>query len=103
MLNHFPCNSCGLCCKNIGHIKELKDYDRGDGVCIHLKDNLCDIYEDRPLICRIDEMYDKFFYKKFTKEEYYYENAKACQSLQVDNGFSKNNQFDPSKILEEFS
>ena len=30
-----------------------------DGYCSHLKDNLCTIYEDRPLICRVDDIYDK--------------------------------------------
>lgn len=103
MLSEYPCNSCGLCCKNLDHIEELKEYDRGDGVCIHLKNDLCSIYEERPLICRIDKMYDKVFYKQFSKKDYYIENLKACQKLQVESGHSENDQFDLKKILEELN
>ena len=52
---NFPCIKCGLCCKKVGILD--KSLDRGDGACKHLsEDNLCTIYNDRPRICRIDEM-----------------------------------------------
>ena len=79
----FPCTSCGICCQNIKYIQELKSYDNGDGVCIYYKDKQCTIYDKRPLECRIDEMFDKTFYKHFkNKKEYYIENAKVCNILQ---------------------
>jgi Fe-S-cluster containining protein len=34
----------------------MRSYDRGDGTCKHLTaENLCAIYEGRPLLCRVDE------------------------------------------------
>ncbi len=29
----FPCTGCGLCCQNIATVKELKEFDLGNGVC----------------------------------------------------------------------
>jgi uncharacterized protein len=78
----FPCNQCGLCCKQISHIEQLKGYDRGDGVCKYHQDNKCSIYEERPLICRVDDMYEQVIYQYMSKEEYYDLNVKACLELQ---------------------
>lgn len=57
--------------------------DRGDGVCKYFDDDLrlCIIYDNRPLICNIDKMYDNVFQKEMTREEYYQRNYKACQEL----------------------
>ena len=88
----FPCNQCGLCCKNISHIKELETFDRGDGSCKYLKDNLCSIYESRPLICRIDEMFNTYFLHIYTKKEYIEININACQSLQMNAGLPPEKQ-----------
>ena len=79
----FPCTTCGACCKHISNIAELKDFDLGNGICkeLDLKSNKCKIYENRPLICRIDEMY-KAFSKVWSKKEFYSYNAKACNELQ---------------------
>lgn len=95
--NPFPCNSCGLCCKNIGHIVELEAYNNGDGACKFLINNKCSIYETRPLICRIDEMYEKTYHKQFSKEEYYLINLKACKEMQIDNNLSEAEQIDLDK------
>ena len=80
----FPCTSCGLCCKHIGHIEEMKDYDLGNGVCKYFDNisNLCKIYDNRPDICRVDKMYDLVYNDTFTKEEFYIENANICNALQ---------------------
>ena len=81
---NFNCTKCGICCQNIGHIKELKEYDLGNGICKYFDktNNLCTIYENRPDICNIDLMYEKEYYKFFTKKEFYILNAKVCNSLQ---------------------
>ncbi|SDW42234.1 hypothetical protein SAMN05421781_1362 [Marinococcus luteus] len=81
----FPCNKCGLCCQNIQHITELQEFDDGTGTCIHLKENECTIYENRPLICRIDDMYEKVFSNRLSKQEYYEQNIIACRELQFNN------------------
>lgn len=55
----FICTRCGLCCRNIDKIPELREFHKGDGVCIHLsEDNLCNIYMNRPDICNTEKMYE---------------------------------------------
>lgn len=54
----------------------------GNGVCIYLKNNLCSIYENRPEICNVDLMYEKYFSVMYTKQEFYELNEKACEKIQ---------------------
>lgn len=77
----FQCNQCGLCCKNLTLSQVYAELDRGDGTCKYLKDNLCSIYNDRPLLCRIDESYEVFFRDSFSREEYYRINYEMCNKL----------------------
>lgn len=51
----FPCTECGLCCQQIQNIVELKEFHLGDGVCIYYQDQKCSIYENRPIVCRVDD------------------------------------------------
>jgi len=74
----FPCIKCGLCCKMLQHIPILTDYDIGNGACRYLENNLCSIYEDRPLICNIEEMYFLYFKGKMTEKEFVDINIKSC-------------------------
>ena len=78
----FECKQCGSCCRHLDRSELYKDLDRGDGVCIYLRDNLCSIYEDRPLLCRIEESYNEVFSEVYTREEYYRLNEEACRYLQ---------------------
>ncbi|WP_086237790.1 YkgJ family cysteine cluster protein [Campylobacter porcelli] len=50
---------------------------KGGGKELDLKSNKCKIYDNRPLICRIDEMYG-LFNKIWSREKFYSINAKAC-------------------------
>lgn len=77
----FPCDCCGCCCKNLSKTKEHMKLDRGDGVCRYLQNNLCSIYEHRPLACRIDENYELFYSDKMTLEEYYRLGMEICKKL----------------------
>lgn len=78
----FNCDCCGICCKNIGNIPQLKFYDNGSGQCIHLtKDNKCSIYDKRPEICNVSIMYKKYYSNSFTKIEFYELNYKICIKL----------------------
>jgi len=72
-----------MCCRNIGHIPELKEFNRGDGVCKYLDEysNLCKIYYKRPDICKVDLMYQKKYYKFYTKEQFFELNYKNCEFL----------------------
>lgn len=83
-MNKFPCTSCGECCRHITNIPTLEEFDKGNGICIYLDEqtNLCKIYETRPEICRIDLMYEKYFNKKYSKNEFYQLNIESCKKLQ---------------------
>ena len=56
-----------------------------DDSCKYLdkEKNLCTIYSERPLICRVDELYEKYLYKEISREEYYKMNKKVCSQLQA--------------------
>lgn len=77
----FKCDKCGMCCRNVDKSPVYKELDDGTGKCRYLDGNLCGIYENRPLLCRIDESYKVFFKDKMTLEEYYRLNYEVCQKL----------------------
>lgn len=80
----FPCSGCGLCCQNISTVKELKDFDLGNGVCkfFVFETKSCSIYETRPNICKVDKMFDLKYYKNYSKKEFYKLNVNACNEIQ---------------------
>lgn len=50
-------NGCFRCCTNMiqytqKELKAMGGYDY-DGICSHLSDGKCSIYENRPFVCRI--------------------------------------------------
>lgn len=79
------CNSCGLCCRLVDKHPSYASLDRGDGVCRHLDEstNLCGIYTDRPLHCRVDDSYKVFFSNLMSLDEYHILNSKACEQLKA--------------------
>lgn len=77
----FKCDRCGCCCRNLDKNNIYASLNRGDGTCIYLKGKDCSIYENRPLLCRVDECYDLYFSNVMTKEEYYRVNKKMCEEL----------------------
>lgn len=77
----FMCDKCGQCCRNLRYSSIYSDLDRGDGICKYLKNNLCSIYETRPLKCRIDDSYDIYFKDIMKKEDYYKLNYMVCEKL----------------------
>lgn len=75
----FVCDRCGLCCKNIGIIPELREYDNGKGTCVYLtENNLCSIYSCRPDICNIDKMFKLKYHELMSREEYDDMNTEGC-------------------------
>lgn len=71
----MQCNKCGACCKLFNLPKfpqdeEFQKYNRGDGICINLVNNQCIIYEDRPVFCNVEKLYDEQYSSIMTKEEY---------------------------------
>ncbi len=77
----FPCTECGACCSSIQGLDFLRDYN-DNGRCIHLQNNRCRIYEKRPVLCNIDEAYERYFSRVMNKLDFYYQNALACNQLQ---------------------
>ncbi len=55
-----------------------------DGSCRHLDKttNLCTIYAERPLICRVDDFYDAYLSTTIEREEFYRQNKDICRQLQ---------------------
>ncbi len=77
----FNCKCCGECCKHIGCIEEMKEYDRGDGVCKYLKnDNKCSIYNNRPNLCNGKYVYEKY-YSHLTVEEFHNMIRSLCNEI----------------------
>lgn len=82
----FPCSGCGLCCKNISGIQELRVFDTGNGVCKNLNyEGQCNIYETRPEVCRVGEMYEKHYKDSYSRNSFYEMNAIICNDLQQKN------------------
>lgn len=77
----FQCDHCGCCCRNLDKSKLYSNLDRGDGVCKYLLENECSIYDERPLLCRVDECYGLFFSQYMSLKEYYQLNKKECKKL----------------------
>lgn len=83
MYKIFNCDKCGLCCQNLKISSLYKDLDRGDGTCIFYNEDtkLCNIYENRPIICNIEKFYKVYFAGKIKKYNYYKLNYEACKKL----------------------
>lgn len=77
----FKCDKCGECCRHLDKSDLYRELDRGDGVCKYLVQNLCSIYDERPLLCRVDVSYDAYFKSAMTKDEYYRLNYEGCKSI----------------------
>jgi len=87
----FKCSGCGCCCKRIKLVIDNLDIDfpygyDENGVCDMLVDNKCSVYETRPLICNVDEL---FKFSSITREEYYKINHDACNKMMEEDGIDK--------------
>lgn len=74
----FMCDKCGKCCRNLDKSPIYEELHNGNGICKYLDGKLCSIYENRPLLCRVDESYNKFFKNSMTLEKYYELNYEFC-------------------------
>ena len=68
------CDQCGRCCRFLHYIASEYDFiatlDRGDGVCKYLENNLCSIYDKRPLLCNSIKMYELFYRDQYTWDQF---------------------------------
>ena len=83
VLSAFPCNSCGKCCSNVHLAEETASLDRGDGICRHLdtQTRMCQVYDSRPDICRVELQYRVKYASTYTWEYFVELNLKICESL----------------------
>jgi hypothetical protein len=90
------CRNCkAYCCRRIGLLNP--DLDRGDLVCKHLnKDNKCDIYDNRPLICNTDRLYEALYKDIMTKDEWVKINQDACRKLKDESSKEANKEKEES-------
>lgn len=58
--------------------------DRGDGICqfLNTNTNLCQIYDDRPLVCRVERYYQLHFKDKIDWDDFVKLNLYVCHQLQ---------------------
>ena len=83
MEKYYPynCKQCGNCCRHVDAIEQMKNFDRGDGVCKNLtENNLCKIYPERPPLCNGKFVYENFF-SDMTVEDFHKKIAKICREL----------------------
>ena len=67
----FRCSQCGKCCEKVYTSKLYSFLADDTGKCKYLKDNKCSIYNRRPLICRVDAMYEHYYKDSMTLKEFY--------------------------------
>lgn len=98
-MENFPCTGCSLCCRTVGRIhsdglKYPKDsivykatvafpykWDEA-GCCEMLENNLCSIYEDRPLLCNVKQLGQLIAHEANTDLNSVYKlAADACNNL----------------------
>lgn len=79
----FPCDSCGQCCRNVHLSNETSFLDRGDGTCLNFNEStkLCDIYETRPLVCRVEEYHTQKLSHVYSWEDFIEINLEICTQL----------------------
>jgi len=79
----FPCEKCGACCRRVGEVFFARHMANPDGVCKYLDEatNLCTIYSQRPIFCRVDELYEKNLADKMSREEFYRINKEVCKKF----------------------
>ena len=87
----FPCTKCGCCCHRIDKVFEAIGSNDlvfpykwdATGKCEKLIDNMCSIYETRPLICNIKAM-QKLLH--INRHDFYKINAEACNKMMDEDG-----------------
>lgn len=82
-LSSFPCTVCGKCCRRVNLSEQTSVLDRGDGVCQYFNEqtNLCNIYETRPLVCRVEDYYKTYLSHLYEWDEFVKMNLEICKNL----------------------
>lgn len=91
----FPCERCGCCCRKVGEVFFARHMAKSNGVCKYLDEstNLCTIYDQRPIFCRVDELYEKNLANKISREEFYRINKEICKNFHDNSLTSQSENF----------
>lgn len=78
----FPCIACGLCCQALTE-ETLPSLYSGSNVCRHFDSErgLCSNYDDRPLICRVEDSWKRTYKSVMSEKEFYLMNLDCCMQL----------------------
>lgn len=79
-LPSFKCHTCGECCRHIHLVKELSHLHNGDGICVHLKNSKCEIYNNRPDVCNYSKLYKQVKHL-YTPQEYHSLSVQICDEI----------------------
>ena len=90
----FNCDKCGLCCDNIANALNQKGIHAGldqaikdfpfkleNGKCPNFKRNRCAVYENRPLLCRIDDLFTAYPDLAVDRDAWHAKQHSACNVL----------------------
>lgn len=75
----WKCNACGKCCESVKNI--LPNFALENGVCryLNIETRKCNIYFERPLVCRVDEFYEISMKHIMTEDKYYSHQKMMCE------------------------
>lgn len=84
----MKCDKCGICCKLFRVLElphELKQFDDGTGKCKYLRNNLCEIYPNRPAVCNSEWVYENLF-KNLSRDAFEEMMVRYCTQLKKEYG-----------------
>jgi Fe-S-cluster containining protein len=112
-MSDFPCTGCGICCQRAGravviarelisrgetnvYVQEVAafphDFDNTGRCSMLTQDNKCSVYDNRPLICDIKRVWEKFHKptEAITLEQYYLSGVMECNKMMKEENVSDN-------------
>lgn len=103
----FPCIACGLCCQALTE-ETLPSLYTGSNSCRYFDydSRQCVIYENRPLICRVEESWKRTYRTVIDEKDFYLMNLECCLSLakladRLD--YAQRIEFERNKLREEIN
>jgi Fe-S-cluster containining protein len=115
-MEDFPCTGCSLCCRSLSFIiqtakqgnpesvfyKAAKAFPYSwdeSGCCVMLKNNLCSVYDNRPLLCNVKQLGSLYAAETgMALSDVYSLNARICNSLIADADLDKSFMIDPDQF-----
>jgi len=74
-----------------GQLEDFPHETDHNGVCSKYdkETKLCTIYETRPMVCRIDDYFDKYMSANLDINHWHHYNAQMCNKMITQAGFNK--------------